>query len=472
MSEQVPRVRFAPSPTGYMHVGGLRTALFNWLFARNQGGTFILRFEDTDQARVIEDAAASIMDSLQWLGLDWDEGPRAGGAHGPYWQSQRLQFYQEHAETLLEQGRIYRDWTLPQDLEAMRKAAQKEKRPFKVDRSQLKTDGSPDEPHVLRFAIDESHDPAWDDVVYGRQSRAGSELDDFVCLKSDGWPTYNFANVVDDHLMDISHVLRGDEFLSSTPKFLQLYAAFGWQTPSFVHVPPVHGPDKTKLSKRHGALGALEYRNWGYLPGALINFLATLGWNDGTTQEIFTPTELIDRFSLARIQKSPAVFDEGRLDWINGHHLRALTLDELARRAKGFWPQFAQEATTNYKRQVLTLVHQRLKYLGELPDLTWFFFTDPAEYPEQLDMDNARQWLPRVLEAIESSDFSEADLEERLRGLVAELDVKTGELFKVIRISITGQTAAPGLFETMHVLGAETTRRRLNTVLSRAREVA
>lgn len=469
---KAPRVRFAPSPTGYMHVGGFRTALFNWLFARNQNGTFILRFEDTDRERLVEDAADYIMDGLEWLGLHWDEGPRIGGDYGPYWQSERLDRYQKHAETLLEQGWLYRDWTPPEELERMRQAAQKEKRPFKVDRSQLTTDGSPDEPHVLRFAIDESYDPSWDDVVYGQQSRKGNELDDFVCIKSDGWPTYNFANVVDDHLMDVSHVLRGDEFLSSTPKFLQLYAAFGWEPPVFVHVPPVYGPDKAKLSKRHGALGALEYRDHGYLPEALINFLATLGWNDGTTQEIYTAGELVERFSLERIQKSPAVFDSQRLDWISGHHIRALSLDDLSQRAEVFWPDAARDATVDYKRHVLTLVHERLKYLGELPDVTWFFFADPNEYPEQLDMDNVRRWLPCVLETIESSDFSESDLEERLRGLVEEMDVKTGELFKVIRISITGQTAAPGLFETMHALGKETVMRRLNAVLSRGQNVA
>lgn len=463
--EHHPRVRFAPSPTGYVHVGGLRTALFNWLFARAQGGTFVLRFEDTDQQRLIEDAAEYIMDSLDWLGMAWDEGPRAGGDYGPYWQSSRLEGYREHAAALLEQGRIYRDWTPPEDLDAMRKAAQKEKRPFKVDRTHLKTDGSPDEPHVLRFAIDETYDPAWDDMVYGHQSQTANQLDDFVCIKSDGWPTYNFANVIDDHLMRISHVLRGDEFLSSTPKFLQVYAAFGWEAPRFVHVPPVYGPDKAKLSKRHGALGALEYRDYGYLPEALINFLATLGWNDGTTQEIYTPQELRERFSLARIQKSPAVFDSQRLDWINGHHIRRMDLEQLLEKAESFWPEEARSSSRGYKQQVLGLVYERLKYLGELPELTRFFFADPDRYPDQLDTERVAAWLPGVIETLEASDFSEDDLEARLRQLVTNWGIKTGDLFQTIRMATTGQTAAPGLFETMHVLGKETTIRRLRSVL-------
>lgn len=471
MTDKTPRVRFAPSPTGYMHVGNLRTALFNWLFARNQNGTFVIRFEDTDQQRLIEDAADYIMDSLEWLGLDWDEGPRVDGHYGPYWQSQRLDKYREHAESLLEQGRMYRDWTPPKDLDTMRKAAQQEKRPFKIDREQLQTDGSPDDPHVLRFAIDETYDPQWEDVVYGHQSQTGDQLDDFVCIKSDGWPTYNFANVIDDYLMDITHVLRGDEFLSSTPKFLQIYAAFGWEPPRFAHVPPVYGPDKAKLSKRHGALGALEYRDLGYLPEALVNFLATLGWNDGTTQEIYTPEELQQKFSLERIQKSPAVFDSQRLDWISGNHIRGLGIEELSRKAEPFWPESAHDAPKDYKKHVLTLVHERLKYFGEIPEVTWFFFEDPKEYPRQLDPDKTRRWVPEVVSAIEESDFSEADLETRLRELVDKLDVKTGELFKVVRISITGQTAAPGLFETMHALGKDRVMRRLQTVLSYSQRV-
>lgn len=468
MVQHAPRVRFAPSPTGYLHVGSLRTALFNWLFARRNDGRLILRFEDTDQERLVEGAAQHIMDSLRWLGLEWDEGPGSEGEYGSYWQSQRLDMYTRYAEILLEQGKLYRDWTPSEDLDAMRRAAQKAKHPFKVDREQLKTDGSPNEPHVLRLAIDPDFDPEWEDVVYGRQHHRADTLDDYVCIKSDGWPTYNFANVIDDHEMAITHVLRGDEFLSSTPKFLQLYTAFGWEPPVFAHVPPVLGPDKAKLSKRHGAMGALEYRDLGYLPQAVVNFLATLGWNDGTTQELFTIEELQEKFSLERIQKSPAIFDTQRLDWMNGQHVRRLSLEDLQEATVGFWPESAQGASKAYEREVLRLVHERLKYLGELRELTWFFFQDPETYPEQLDWQSVREQLPGVMEALEASDFSETDLEKRLRELADSRELKHGHLFQLIRMSVTGQTAAPGLFETLHVLGHDTVLRRLQLVLSRA----
>lgn len=472
MSKSAVRVRFAPSPTGYMHVGGVRTALFNWLFARAQNGSFLLRFEDTDQERLVADAANNIMESLQWLGIDWDEGPQVDGDYGPYWQSQRLHIYRRYAEQLLASGRMYRDWTPPEQLQAMRKEAQQAKRPFKVDRSQLITEGDPQKPHVFRFAIDPDFDPTWDDIVYGAQNHRAATLDDYVCIKSDGWPTYNFANVIDDHEMHISHVLRGDEFLSSTPKFLQLYAALGWKPPRFAHVPPVLGPDKAKLSKRHGALSVLEYRDQGYPPEALINFLATLGWNDGSTQELFTLHELIDRFQLERIQNSPAIFDMQRLEWMSGHHIRQMPTDKLLQQAARFWPPKAAHFDDTYKQHVLALVQERIKYWAELPDLSWFFFRDPDTYPKQLDYDFARQWLPTVIDKLNASDFSEDDLEQRLRALAADYDLKTGQLFQLIRISATGQTAAPGLFETLHVLGKEATLRRLHHVSDTAKNMA
>ena len=465
MNNDQIRVRFAPSPTGYMHVGGLRTALFNWLFAKHTAGVFVLRFEDTDQQRLVEGAAEYIMESLNWLGIEWDEGPQTDGGYGPYVQSERLDIYQKYADKLLSEGKLYRDWTPPEELAQMRKAAQKAKQPFKVDRDKLKTDGDLDQPHVLRLAIDQDFDPSWEDVVYGYQQHSATTLDDYVCIKSDGWPTYNFANVIDDHEMEITHVLRGDEFLSSTPKFLQLYSALGWEPPQFVHVPPVLGPDKAKLSKRHGALGALEYRDLGYPAEGLINFLATLGWNDGTTQELFSMSELIDKFELKRVHKSPAIFDQQRLDWMSGHYLRRTSLDDLAKQAEPFWPQSAQEYSPKYKKDVLSLVHERLKYLSELPDVSWFFFTEPEEYPAKLDMDMAKKFIPEIIDTLEDSDFSLEDLEKRLRGLSDKLDVKTGQMFRIIRIGVTGQTAAPGLFETLHTIGKKGSLRRLQKVL-------
>lgn len=452
------RVRFAPSPTGLLHLGSLRTALFTWLYARQQKGRFILRFEDTDRDRLVPKAIPYTQEALRWLGLDWDEGPLV--------QSQRLKLYRDHAEKLVEQGRAYRDWTPEKDLEAMRKIAQAAGVAFKVDREQLKTGGQLDQPHVIRFAIDPKFNPVWHDMVRGKLSQKGSELDDFVAIKSDGYPTYNFANVVDDHQMEISHVIRGEEFIASTPKFLQLYKALGWTPPQFAHLPPVLGSDKSKLSKRHGAEAALVYRDKGYLPEAITNFLALLGWNDGTEKEIFSPAELITAFSLDRVQRSPAVFDPERLNWFNGIYIRQLSVDQLLERAKGFWPPAAKRFDGQYKKRVLALVQERLKYLAELADLTDFFFTDPT-IDRKLLPKVSKDHLHQARKVLAASTFSEADLEQRLRKLVEDLDTKPGKLFQSIRVAITGETAAPGLFETLAVIGKKRSQERLDRALKK-----
>jgi glutamyl-tRNA synthetase len=294
-------------------------------------------------------------------------------------------------------------------------------------------------------------------------------LDDFVAIKSDGFPTYNFANVVDDHEMEISHVLRGSEFLSTTPKNILVYEAFGWDMPEFVHLPPVLGQDKAKLSKRHGAKSALEYEGMGYLPEAVFNFLASLGFNDGTTKEIYSRDELIKAFSLDRIQSSPAVFDADRLEWMNGVYIRNLSINELYDRATGFWPESAKNADEAYKKRVLGLVQERLKYLAELPELTDFFFVEPEFdkklIPKQLEQDRVKDLLKKVLGSLQKSDFSHDDLESRLRKLAEIEDVKTGPLFSLIRIAITGKTAAPGLFDTLNALGKEKSLHRLEKAI-------
>ncbi len=314
------------------------------------------------------------------------------------------------------------------------------------------------QPHVLRFMIpDEPKTVSWDDAVRGTMSFEADTLDDFVAVKADGFPTYHFANVVDDHLMAISHVMRADEWLPSTPKHLLLFAAFGWEPPVYAHLPAVQGPDgKKKLSKRDGAQSVQEYLNEGYLPEALRSFLASLGWNDGTTQEVYSTDELIKNFTLDRIQKSPAKFDKERLTWINGYMIRQMPPEELLERSESFWPSAAAQTDTSYRLSVLKLVQERLKTFSELPELTDFFFTDPPSvettHPE---------WLPRIREVLSSCDFTEAELETTLRALVTELDTKPGQLFGLIRQVITGRTTAPGLFETLHVLGKEVSLRRL-----------
>lgn len=468
MSKSV-RVRFPPSPTGYLHVGNVRSALFNYLFARHAGGAFILRIEDTDRERLVADAITHIFDSLSWLGLTPDEGPGLPETtFGPYIQSERLKLYHQYAEELLKKGELYKDYTSAERLTELRQEAQAKKQPFRLTKQMAQLEPTGDEPYVLRFRVKLGDDVIWDDAVWGEQRWQREVLDDFVALKSDGWPTYHFANVVDDHLMEISHVIRAAEWIPSTPKHILLYEAFGWEVPTFAHLPTVLGADKAKLSKRHGAKNVLEYRDAGYLPEALVNYLASLGFNDGTTKEIYTEAELIKAFTLDRVQSSPAVFDPERLDWINGVYIRQMSLDKLYARCDGFWPPAAAKHDAIYKKRVLGLVQERLKYLAELPELTNFFFTDPVVdtklLPKQLDAAATRTIVGDLITILEDSDFTEADLEKRLRAFVAEHDLKTGQVFGLIRVIITGQTAAPGLFETLHVLGKKASLWRLQAV--------
>lgn len=463
------RVRFAPSPTGFLHLGTLRSALFNYLLAKHHDGDFILRIEDTDRERLVEGAIEQIQESLTWLGLAWNEGVERGGSHGPYIQSERLELYCQHAEELIEKGFAYRDYTSAGKLAELRQKAQESKQPFRFTK-ELATLEAPNEdaPYVIRFHITPGKDVSWNDAVWGKQTWQRSVLDDFVAIKSDGYPTYNFAVVVDDHLMEISHVLRGSEFLSTAPKNLLVYEAFGWEAPQYLHLPPVLGSDKAKLSKRHGAKSASEYRDAGYLPEAVFNYLASLGFNDGTTKELYTVEELIKVFNPSRIQSSPAVFDAERLDWMNGSYIRELSTQELFERCQDFWPAEASTYDAEYKVKVLPLVHERLKYLAELPELTDFFFNDPdvlGKLPTKLDSHQRISLLEKTIESLQESNFSEADLEERIRAIAKAKEAKIGHYFGLLRVAITGRTAAPGLFETMHVLGKETTVRRLKQAL-------
>lgn len=465
MSNKV-RVRFAPSPTGHLHLGGLRSALFNYLLAKHSHGTFILRIEDTDRERLVPEAVQQIQDSLKWIGINWEEGVGASGDHGPYIQSERLEIYQEHANQLLQKDLAYKDFTSSERLDELRKEAAEKKLPFRFKKSMAQLEPlKAGDKFVIRFEIKEGNDVTWDDAVWGKQSWKRNELDDFVAIKSDGYPTYNFAVVVDDHLMNISHVMRGSEFLSTAPKNILVYEAFGWETPQFVHLPPVLGPDKAKLSKRHGAKSALEYRDGGYLPEAVANYLATLGFNDGTTREIYTSDELADVFTLDRIQSSPAIFDANRLDWMNGMYIRELNIDDLYSRIEDFWPESSKDYEPDYKKRVLELVHDRLKYLSELPELTDFFFKDPKLDKGQLDkqIENSTVLIRDISDTLSGSDFSENDLEEKLREYVSDKNLKTGKVFGLIRLAITGKTAAPGLFETMSTLGKEVVLKRLNS---------
>lgn len=469
------RTRFAPSPTGYLHVGGVRTALFAWLVARRSKGQFLLRLEDTDKAREVEGSGQHIMDSLKWLGITWDEGIDIGGPHGPYLQSDRLDIYKEWAQKLVDKGRAYADPYTKEQVEEFRQQSQAAKKPF------LFRDYRPENPPVwdgsqpLRFKS-EPQAYTWQDAILGELSAGEEAVDDFILIKSDGFPTYNFAHIIDDLLMECTHVIRAQEFIASVPKFLNLYEALEIERPILATVPPVMGPDgKKKLSKRDGAKDILDYAREGYLPEALVNFMASLGWNDGTEQEIFTVGELIEKFDLSRVQHSGAKFDEQRLLWMDGAHIRMLPLDKLYEKVTGFWPAEAEHYDEQYRRLVLGLVQERLKYFAELPELTMFFFKDLAVNPalwqenkqlKKFDAAQLKEMLEQSKASLEKSDFSPDDLAERLNQLLENLQQKPGVLFSLIRIATTQSPSSPGLADTLAVLGKETSLRRLDVMLA------
>lgn len=471
------RTRFAPSPTGLMHVGATRTALFAWLLAQKEQGAFILRIEDTDKVREVEGSTDQIIASLKWLGIQWQEGVDIDGPHSPYLQSDRLDIYKQWAHTLIDQGRAYADPYTKEELETFREQAKTEKRPF------LYREHRPENPPVwdgsqpLRFKS-EPKAYTWTDAVMGELSAGPEAIDDFILMKSDGFPTYNFSHIIDDMLMEITHVLRSQEFISSTPKFLNLYEALNIAPPVLATLPFVmaEGGSK-KLGKRDGAKNILDYRTEGYLPEAMINFLATLGWNDGTEQEIFTRDELITKFSLDRVQKSPARFDENRLLWLNGQHIRALTLKELAERVSDFWPEVAQDATPEFKLQVLELVQDRLKLLSDLPSSTEYFFARPTPQWEmvssnkqlaKLSSDEIRSLLTQSRDSLLASAFSPDELQVTLNALLETSGQKPGILFSLIRLAVSWAPFSPALNDTLALIGKDEAARRLEKAIESA----
>jgi len=475
MSGMKVRTRFAPSPTGYLHVGGIRTALFAWLVARQAGGDFILRIEDTDRAREVKGAEAHIIESLHALGLDYDEGPDIGGDYGPYRQTERLATYQEWAQVLLDTGRAYADPYTPEQVQEFREQAQREKKPFLYRNHRPENPPTWDGKSPLRFKS-EPKDYQWHDAVMGDLHAGAEAIDDFILIKSDGFPTYNFAHIIDDHEMQISHVIRGQEFIASVPNYLNLYEALEFERPVLATMPHILGPDgKKKLSKRDGAKDVLDYFRDGFLEEAMINFIASLGWNDGTEQEIFTRDELIEKFSLDRVQRSGARFDENRLLWMNGHWVRSLNLDELYSRSKDFWPEASHLYDERYKKQVLGLIQERLKFFREIPDLTDFFFSDLPVNLQLIDGNKQlkkfehgelKKLLEQARESLTASDFSAEDLVGRLNQLLETTGQKPGVLFSLVRIATTEAPFSPSLAETLAVLGKETALRRIDQLLA------
>ena len=480
------RVRYAPSPTGYPHVGNIRTALFNWLFARHNGGSFVVRIEDTDVARTVEGALEAILDGLRWLGMDWDEGPEVGGKYGPYFQSQRRELYREAAERLISQDNAYRCYCSPQRLEEMRKEQQRRKQPPGYDRlcrelsaEQRREKEAEGIVPVVRFKTPLEGQTGFKDLIRGEVVFEHNIIDDFVLLKSDGYPTYHLASVVDDHLMEITHVLRAEEWLSSTPRHLLLYDRLGFEPPQFVHLPMILGSDRSKLSKRHGAVSITEYQEQGYLPEAMVNFLALLGWSLDDKTELMSRQQLIDNFSLERVSKTAAIFNRDKLDWMNGVYIRSLTLEDFTRRALTFLDRDLPDGvkrplSIDYIRQIMPLVQERAKTLAEVADLTQFFFVDELDYDASLltGKNMTGESVTRALEAAQQklealSAFDTESLEDLLRPLAVELGLKTGQLFGTLRVAVTGRTAAPPLFQTMAVLGKERCLKRIEAALDR-----
>ncbi len=473
MATEPVRVRYAPSPTGYPHIGNIRTALFNWLFARHSGGSFIVRIEDTDQERLVPGAVDSILDGLEWMGIDWDEGPRVSGPYGPYYQSERLGIYAEAADRLIQEGAAYRCYCPRERLAQVREEQQREKRAIGYDglcreltperRAGLEAEGGPS---VVRFIMPASGTTGVDDLIRGAVEWQNELLDDFIILKSDGFPTYHLAVVVDDHMMQVSHVLRAEEWLSSTPRHIRLYQSLGYPHPKFGHLPMILGPDRAKLSKRHGATSSLEYRDDGYLPEALKNFMVLLGWSLDDRTEVMPVEQVVENFTLERVGKPAAIFDMERLQWMNGVYIRQLPTEELAERMIPFLerdlPPESLPVDRDYLLRIVPLIQDRLKLLTDSADMTGYFFQarlayDPAGLVQRgIDQTGTMTALQRAQTDLATvEEFDHQRLEDLLRAAGDDLGIGPRPFFGALRVATTGRTATPPLFETMEVLGKE-----------------
>ncbi len=470
------RTRFAPSPTGYMHIGNLRTALYTYLIAKHHGGKFILRIEDTDQERYVEGAVDVIYKTLKLVGLEHDEGPDIGGEYGPYVQSERKEIYRKYAEKLVELGGAYYCFCSKERLDALREEAQKKKETFKYDghcksltKEEVKAKLEAGEPYVIRQRIPETGTTTFHDEVYGTITVENSSLDEGVLLKSDGMPTYNFANVVDDSLMKITHVVRGSEYLSSTPKYNLLYEAFGWEIPTYIHLPLILREDGGKLSKRHGDASFEDLYNQGYLPEAIINYIALLGWSPGTEEEFFTLEELVEKFDIKGLNKSPAIFDINKLRWMNGEYIRRKTLEEFHELALPYY----QEVITNPDVDLLKLsklLHTRTEVLDDIYELIDFIAELP-DYDVQLyvhkkmktTLENSKENLIKAYDVLTNLDeWQDEAIHDAIFKLIKDLGIKTGQMMWPIRTALSGKQSSPGgATELLSLLGKEESLKRI-----------
>jgi glutamyl-tRNA synthetase len=471
------RVRFAPSPTGFLHVGGLRTALYNYLYARQNNGVLVLRIEDTDRSRYVEGSVDNLKDTLHWAGINFDEGPgREAGGMGPYIQSERLGLYKEHVEKLVRDGTAYYAFDTPEELEEMRRAQEHNhvtsrlhRKALELSPSQVKEKLNAGVPAVVRMRIPDDPVVGFDDIVRGRVEIAGDQLDDQILFKSDGYPTYHLANVVDDHLMGITHVIRGEEWLPSAPKHVLLYRFFGWDPPRFAHLPLLLNPDRSKLSKRQGDVAVEEYRKKGFLPEALVNFVALLGWNPGDERELFTLQELVREFSLERVGKSGAIFNVEKLLWLNEQHLRKKPDRELLVMLKAELaglPANHSQSDDAYLLGVIGAMRERMSFVHDIVEKSPYFFHAPEAY----DPDTVRKrWKPDsarnlrlLMEKFSRLEApSGAAYEEVLHRTAEAAGIKNADLIHPLRLALTGVGGGPGVFDILSILGKEESLRRI-----------
>ncbi|MDR0398210.1 MAG: glutamate--tRNA ligase [Endomicrobium sp.] len=486
------RVRFAPSPTGDLHIGGVRTALFNWLYAKNKSGKFILRIEDTDEVRSTEASTQVILGAMKWLELNWDEGPgKELPKYAPYYQMKRkeLGIYQKYSDELVAKGLAYPCYCTPEEVDEMRKKAQANKLPPKYDgrcrnltpEQRLQKEKEGKKP-VIRFKMPESCITILNDLIRGKVKFDNFLLDDFIIMKASGVPTYNFACVIDDYLMEITHVLRGDDHISNTPRQIQIYNALGWKAPEFAHMAMILGADGARLSKRHGHTSVLEYRKEGYLQEALINYLALLGWSTEDSQQIFTIEELIQKFSTERCGSSPSIFDPEKLLWLNGEKIRSKTVEQIYELFIE-WLKYTnnEKIIEGWDREVLkkamALEHDKIKLLKDIPLLVNFFFVKDVVYNDdavkkvllsEKSKDTARLVLTTSVERLKNQqDFSSDALEKYARDLAVEKGIKTGQVFHPIRVAVSGRTQGPSLFHMMELMGKDEVVRRISVAVSK-----
>lgn len=485
----VVRVRFAPSPTGWLHIGGARTALYNFLFARKNKGKFILRIEDTDRSRSTEEAIEKIIEDLGWLGLEWDEGPEKGGPFGPYRQTERDSIYREHLDRLLESGNAYPCFCLPEEIERQREEALKRKASFRYNRrcrnlsseeqqKMMKMNPTP----AIRYKTPLSGGIVVEDKVKGEISFDLSQLDDFVIARADGTPTYNFAVVVDDSTMKISHVIRGDDHLSNTPKQILIYETLGFEIPEFAHLSMILGSDKKRLSKRHGATAVFEFRRLGYIPEAMLNYLTLLGWSFDDKTTIFSKDELIEKFSLERVSSNPAVFDPEKLNWLNGYWIRQLTDEELAKRLLPFVKERygAVRVVKEDFMKLVRLTKERMKHLCEFIDWCYFYFVTEEEFTiDEKDLSkliaNDREEIIKILEyvreALKEVDFwGKTEIETKFRELVEKTGLKAKKVFQPVRLAVTGRLVSLPLFESLEILKKDEALTRIEKALAMLRK--